>query len=1022
MKKLLVVLLSMCLSIAMMTTASWAAADGLGEAAGNVVEQGGEGSEDGENTDDENQSDEEGENFAENQSLGGTVSLMGENQSLGSIAGFIGENQGGDEDLDFGDEDQDGDEDSDDEDLDLDGEEDLDDDNNGDDENLDGGEEDLDDDEGDGDDEDAVAKIGDTLYESVCEALEAAEAGDTVYLIADAYETESAWLEDGTKDAPVTLDLNGYNVYTFVDGTFITVNEGCFVLQDMDDDGALIQCADGDGAIYVGSNGSFYMYGGHIKDYRAYNGGGVYVSGGLFEMHGGYITNCSATEAGGGVYVANYGVFNMDMGTISECKADAEGGGVYVDNSEFNMIYGTISGCEAGSNGGGVAVSLGEFNMSGGSIDNCCAPNSSGGGVYIQVGEFNMSSGSIYYCEANYGAGVDNFSGELNLTGGSILDCKAGSAGGGIYNENDMYISGNVLIMGSTAAGEADDFYIDEEYGTLTLDGEFSGIVYISADADVKAGDAFGKAKEGASGAEYFYCDQNENLVGSISDGQLTWCTLYELLDGPEDATWFFDSEEPLTYRFSGEYSEFVRAEIDGEIVGSSNYSLSEGSTIISFAPEYLVGLDEGLHTLKMWWENGMSFTYFKLGEKAVKVGDKYYSTVAEAMNNVEAGDTVVLLKDVTETYDLFITGGTEEKPITLDLNGHKLTWENPYYGIEVEEGGVFKLTDGSQYQTGVCIQAEGDGMFYPASGFISIYGTFILEAGSIEDATASFGGCMYVDEGGIFEMTGGSILNCNALAGGAIYNRGTVNLSGGSIKNCCSEECGGGIYNEGIIKISGRAVVCENENSSGESDNIFLAEDGTLILEGKFAGSIGISSENEFKAGVCFGSAGKGASGAENIFCDENKLLTGSISDGKLVWEENYRILNNKEGLNWVKGEKTSLVFKGSGELKDFVRAEVDGAVVDPSNYTLAEGSTIIAFVPSYLEKLTTGKHTLNMVWNEGSALTEFTIEAKGPAADDSKVPPTGDESNALLWMLIMAGVILAAVGAGAYLKKKSN
>ena len=60
-----------------------------------------------------------------------------------------------------------------------------------------------------------------------------------------------------------------------------------------------------------------------------------------------------------------------------------------------------------------------------------------------------------------------------------------------------------------------------------------------------------------------------------------------------------------------------------------------------------------------------------------------------------------------------------------------------------------------------------------------------------------------------------------------------------------------------------------------------------------------------------------------------------------------------------------------------------VDGNIIDPSNYTASEGSTIIELHEDYLKTLSEGIHTLAIVWTDGSASTNFTV-AKNTADDD--------------------------------------
>ena len=62
---------------------------------------------------------------------------------------------------------------------------------------------------------------------------------------------------------------------------------------------------------------------------------------------------------------------------------------------------------------------------------------------------------------------------------------------------------------------------------------------------------------------------------------------------------------------------------------------------------------------------------------------------------------------------------------------------------------------------------------------------------------------------------------------------------------------------------------------------------------------------------------------------------------------------------------------------------------MVDESNYTAKEGSTIIIFKAFYLDTLSVGTHTIEIVWTNDSASTTFTINEKAP-----DTPEIGDRT----------------------------
>ena len=96
-----------------------------------------------------------------------------------------------------------------------------------------------------------------------------------------------------------------------------------------------------------------------------------------------------------------------------------------------------------------------------------------------------------------------------------------------------------------------------------------------------------------------------------------------KIIDG-NDATYKPGSNESLTFRGSGEVAYFKDVKVDGTIVDRTNYDVREGSTIITFTPEYLKTLRNGSHTVEMFWNiNGAvksAAASFHIGEKSGEV------------------------------------------------------------------------------------------------------------------------------------------------------------------------------------------------------------------------------------------------------------------------------------------------------------------------------------------------------------------------------------------------------------------
>ena len=112
------------------------------------------------------------------------------------------------------------------------------------------------------------------------------------------------------------------------------------------------------------------------------------------------------------------------------------------------------------------------------------------------------------------------------------------------------------------------------------------------------------------------------------------------------------------------------------------------------------------------------------------------------------------------------------------------------------------------------------------------------------------------------------------------------------------------------------------------------------------------------------------------------------------------------------------SLAIRGSGEISKFREVKVDGVTVDPVNYTVTEGSTIITFKPEYLKSLSAGNHSFELVWTDGTAATNFTVAEN--ADQSAKSPKTGEDfSRTLCTVLLM---VSCAGLAGMFAKRKRN
>lgn len=161
--------------------------------------------------------------------------------------------------------------------------------------------------------------------------------------------------------------------------------------------------------------------------------------------------------------------------------------------------------------------------------------------------------------------------------------------------------------------------------------------------------------------------------------------------------------------------------------------------------------------------------------------------------------------------------------------------------------------------------------------------------------------------------------------------------------------------------------------------------------------------------------------------------------SDNPDTPNNTYQIIDGANS-SWTHDSDGNITIRGNGDFSKFTGVKVDGNLIDQSNYTAKEGSTIITLKASYLNTLSAGTHTVEILWTDGSASTTFTIKAntsdnsnnnqnddnnsdssddKPSSGTDKKddVPKTGDNTP-IVWLFILS--ILSGTGLIITVKKR--
>ena len=228
------------------------------------------------------------------------------------------------------------------------------------------------------------------------------------------------------------------------------------------------------------------------------------------------------------------------------------------------------------------------------------------------------------------------------------------------------------------------------------------------------------------------------------------------------------------------------------------------------------------------------------------KIGSNEYPSLSDALGAATGGQVVILQKDVTDRVTL--AAGVNA---ILDLNGHSIDGgSDPQNSITngpvLSVYGKLTLKDsgvGGMIKNGFenCHNFGGGGVSVQSGG------SFTFESGIISNCYAAAymsgsncnngqGGAICVRNGATFKMNGGTIVDCHAACGGAIGNKGAVEITSGTIKNCVADGSGlsgwigigGAIFNKGgSLTLNGGTL----ENNRGGDGGAIYNDSGTLTI-----------------------------------------------------------------------------------------------------------------------------------------------------------------------------------------------
>ena len=724
------------------------------------------------------------------------------------------------------------------------------------------------------------------------------------------------------------------------------------------------------------------------------------------------------------IFVTSNTTFTMtdckNKGRVTHAKTEDgityTGSAINVSGGTFNMYGGSITGNDATSDnnwdgrncGGGVYLS-GTFKMYGGSITNNHSA-SNGGGVYIPT-----QWGCYFY-----------------MYGGNITGNITEKEGGGVYAVSDMTVSGNVNITGNKKAdGSVSNVGLytttdKSETKTIKIDGDMNGTIGVYTDRVVPTAENPVVVVQGATANKDY-----SNIITSDSSN-------YKIMHDSSDSTKLVLTGKDATEPTPMEHTHCV--------CGTNNLNTKGHSCNKNQVWQGVSALSEITTGGYYYLKNDVVLDQYVSNDKSYTC---YGWVVPDNVVLCLNGHDIIMKNplesevDKTQTENKYYDGYVD----VLDIEGHftltdcktgdaqgeithaKDASGNSYYGRGVDvKGGIFDMYGGKIAGNIGAYDIGGSGIIIQDSSDRTTEGTFKMYGGEISGNVGKTGAGVSVF-GGTFYMLGGTVTKNNADSniglgddnghGGGVYviYDSKLCISGGSISGNTSNNTGAGVYltasarkntywhgGAATLEVSGDAMIINNKNQ-GKEDNVFLTESATtfetvqamLILKDIRNSRIGVTT-------MVTPTTGKPVRIATGAMVDKDysSIILSDNSAYKVEHDNkdteglvltaigNYQIINGADGKHTI-GKDGTLTFRSNAPFSEFVAVLVDGVKVDPSNYDVSEGSTIVRLKQSFLDTLSKGSHTIAIQSLGGTAAANFTITASSNSGNTGAGGTTG-------------------------------
>lgn len=650
-----------------------------------------------------------------------------------------------------------------------------------------------------------VAKVGETEYATLEEAIAKAEAGQTVTLIADVNTPETTYVVSKN----LTIDLNGKTVTGYgYDGVFqidgkdakVLIKNGNVVAVEQSGTAgkyAMAVWACAENCVVTLEDLTVTQDITHTDDKQMDM---IYTSKGTIIINSGSFTsgtpawtlNCkdAAFKDGSAKIIVNGGTFTGfdPCNNAAEGKGTsfvAEGVGVdYDENGSFTAKAGMVAQ---------VLEATGSSVKAFATLDEAFNAVIEGQTVRLLKDltedvtinkNITLDLGGKTLMNTNAGYAT------ITIAKDATATVKNGSVAGGTSYYN-IQNNGTATFEDLTATAGNNGSSMIDNYGTLTItSGEYTGgLDTIKNEPNAKLtvdGGTFTLTKgtsDGFTGVIFNYGDLTVNNGTFIQSDKSAPYGQAQVIHTDKSG-----SNAPSTVIKGGTFKNLCTAKTAWTVRttnaaagatkvsgGTFNKSISEGYCADGFIP-----------TKKADGTYGV-----KEGKYVASIGSTNYETLADAIRLAAKNKTVTLLDDVAENVTI-----AENKVLTLDLNGHTINGGTGTAKATITNNGTVTITDSSTAKTGT-IKRDDNGTVGETSYYvIHNIGTMTIEQAIVTNnsgyrqtnPSGSMNGSSLIcngddDLGGTLNISGGKFEQRNfiAIKNGAL---GKLNVTGGTISS----------------------------------------------------------------------------------------------------------------------------------------------------------------------------------------------------------------------------------------------